>query len=116
MSSADSLSDGYISDSASSLGTDAESEEKDVSTDADVIEFAKYSILTLPVPSLNSLPRAFPIPARFPSLSLPLSLSVSLSPFPLGLVHQESPARPRAGTLAWIQWPTVICFGLRSKH
>lgn len=110
MSSADSLSDGYISDSASSLGTDAESEEKDVSTDADVIEFAKYSILTLPVPSLNSLPRASPIPARFPSLSLPLS------PFRLGLVHQESPARPRAGTLAWIQWPTVICFGLRSKH
>ena len=31
--------DGYISDSASSLGTEAE--EKDVSADADVIEFAK---------------------------------------------------------------------------
>jgi hypothetical protein len=31
--------DGYISDSASSLGTDAE--EKDASADADVIEFAK---------------------------------------------------------------------------
>ena len=31
--------DGYISDSASSLGTEAE--DKDVSADADVIEFAK---------------------------------------------------------------------------
>ena len=44
-----------ISDSASSLGPDAEGEEKDVSTDADVIEFAKYSLApaTLPL-SLSS--------------------------------------------------------------
>ena len=82
--STDSLSDGYISDSASSLGPDAE--EKDVSTDADVIEFAKCGILTPPVCCLS------------------LSLSLSLSSLTVA-------ATCTVGTLAWIRWPTAICSG-----
>lgn len=101
--SADGLSstDGYNSDSASSLGADAE--EKDAPADADVIEFARSDID--PTCLCLSHPQERGVRAR-----------AAVQVYCLGLCAAETwPLWSRVGTLEWTQWLTAIYSGLRKK-